>query len=727
MIILRFIPGLNAFSLLLVAACHLRSAEVIAVSEAGRSAQKMAVRQTGTITDEDRKWWAFQPLANVEPPLVYDNGWCRNEIDRFVFQKLADHGLQSAPMAEAGQLVRRIYHTMTGLPPTPEELDAFQLAAQSGQPVAAAALCDALLASPRYGEHWARHWLDLVRYAESDGYKSDDYRPNAWRYRDYVIAALNADKPYDRFVQEQLAGDELSPDDLHARTATGFLRHGIYEYNNRDVASQWTNMLNEVTDVTADVFLGLGMQCARCHDHKFDPILQRDYYRLQAFFAPLRLRDDFKLATPSQSADYEAKLRTWEESTRELRGQIASIEEPAKVKVADEAISKFPQEIQTVLRKPLAERNPWEKQIAELAFRQVIYEWDHLVNHLPAADRERYVNLQKQFACFANDKPAALPGVPCVSDIGTTAPGVTIPKKADQGEIEPGYLTVLDTETARIEPRPSSTGRRAALAKWITRPDNPLTARVIVNRVWHYHFGRGLVATTSDFGKLGGPPSHPELLDWLAGRFIADGWSLKKLHRLILTSATYQQATPPQPTTADSENKFPCRPTTRRLDAEQIRDAILLISGELKTEAGGPSVDWREPRRSVYTKVLRNTHDPLLEAFDAPESFSCVAERNVTTTPTQSLLMINHDWPVQRARAFANRLLRECLSDDIGRIILAYRLVFGRMPSDAETGDALGFLERQSALCPPDQDARVTALADFCHVLLNSNEFIYLD
>ena len=725
--ILRSIPGLNAICLLFIAACPLRSAEVIAAPEADRSSQKMSLRQTATITDEDRKWWAFQPLAPGGVPTVDDGGWCRNEIDRFVFHKLAAHGLQPPPTAEAGTLVRRIYHTVTGLPPAPAELDAFLLAAQTGQPEAIAALCDSLLASPRYGEHWARHWLDLARYAESDGYKSDDYRPNAWRYRDYVIASLNADKPYDRFVQEQLAGDELFPDDLDARTATGFLRHGIYEYNNRDVASQWTNMLNEVTDVTADVFLGLGMQCARCHDHKFDPILQRDYYRLQAFFAPLRLRDDLKFATPSQAADYATKLAKWEEATRELRIQISGIEEPAKQKVADEAISKFPQEIQTVLRKPPADRNSWEKQIAELAFRQVLYEWDHLVNHLPAADRERYGNLQKQFACFANDKPDPLPGVPCVSDIGTTAPGVTIPKKANLGEIEPGYLTVLDSVPARIEPRPSSTGRRAALAQWITRPDNPLTARVIVNRVWHYHFGRGLVATTSDFGKLGGAPSHPELLDWLAARFIADGWSLKKLHRLILTSATYQQATPPQPTTADAESKFRCRPTNRRLDAEQIRDAILLISGELKTEAGGPSVDWREPRRSIYTRVMRNTHDPLLEAFDAPESFSCVAERNVTTTPTQSLLMINHDWPLQRARALANRLLRENPSDEVGRIKLACRLAFGRMPSDTETRDALGFLERQSALCPPDQDARVAALADFCHVLLNSNEFIYLD
>ena len=309
---------------------------------------------------------------------------------------------------------------------------------------------DKLLESPRYGEHWARHWLDLVRYADSDGYKIDELRPNAWRYRDYVIRAFNEDKPYDRFVLEQLAGDELFPDSLDALVATGFLRHGIYEYNNRDAVGQWTNSLNEITDVTGDVFFGLGLQCARCHDHKFDPILQKDYFRLQAFFAPLRPRDDLPLATGAQQAHYAEALEPWKAKTVELRAEIQAIENPAKEKAAEDAIKKFPPETQAILRKPVAERTPWEKQIGELAFRQVLYEWDHLFGRLHAADKDKLVGLQKQLASFDKQKPAPLPAVPCVTDVGPEAPPVTIPKKANLGPIEPGFPSVLEEKPAVI-------------------------------------------------------------------------------------------------------------------------------------------------------------------------------------------------------------------------------------------------------------------------------------
>ena len=328
--------------------------------------QKMAVRAKGKITDEDRKWWAFQPMAKPEPPAVDDKGWCVNEIDRFIFKKLAENGLAPAPPAKPEQLARRIYFDLTGLPPTPEESAAFAVESIRDPQSAIRSLTARLLASPRYGERWARHWLDLVRYAESDGFKADDYRPNVWRYRDYVIAAFNADKPYDRFVQEQLAGDELFPGDPEARNGTAFLRHWIYEYNNRDVVMQWTNILNDVTDVTADVFLGLGVQCARCHDHKFDPILQKDYYRLQAFFAPLQPRDDLLLATPQDEAVYRGKLKVWEEKTADIRGQIAELEKTYRGKVAEEVIGKFPPETEALLRKSAAERTPLEQQLAEI-------------------------------------------------------------------------------------------------------------------------------------------------------------------------------------------------------------------------------------------------------------------------------------------------------------------------------------------------------------------------
>jgi mono/diheme cytochrome c family protein len=660
------------------------------------------VRPRGVITDDDRKWWAFQPLQQAAvPENREDNHWSQNEIDRFVLDKLAREDLTPAPPATKAVLLRRVYFDLVGLPPTPVELDAFLA---DPAPDAFAKVVDRLLASPHYGEHWARHWLDLVRYAESDGFRIDDYRPHAWHYRDYVIRAFNSDKPYDRFIREQIAGDEIAPDDPEARIATGFLRHWVYEYNNRDVVGQWTNILNDVTDVTADLFLGLGVQCARCHDHKFDPILQKDYYRLQAFFAPLLPREDLFAATPRQETEYRAALRAWEEKTAALRGQIAEIERPHKEKAAYDAIIKFPPGTQALIHKPAAERTPLEHQLAELAYRQVTYEYDRVLNRIKGPDKETLVALYRQLAAFDQEKPAPLPIAFCATDVGAEAPPVRIPKKKES-DIAPGFLEVLGASPPQITKLTHSTGRRTALAQWLTSPDNPLTARVIVNRIWQYHFGRGLVGTSSDFGRLGEKPSHPELLDWLARRFTDDGWSLKKLHRLILLSATYQQAAHnPSSQSArrkDPENRWLWRGSTRRLDAEQIRDSILAVTGELDLdEAGGPSVDAAKPRRTIYTKVVRNVRDPLLDAFDAPEGFASTAQRNVTTTPAQSLLMINSAWSLQRARAFAKRLSHD-ESMDLGRTVTeAYRLALNRQPTARERDDAAQFVERQAALLP---------------------------
>ena len=661
--------------------------------------QKMTVRAKGKITDEDRKWWAFQPMAKPDVPVVDDHGWCANEIDHFIFKKLAENGLAPAPPAKPAQLARRIYFDLTGLPPTPEESAAFVAESLRNPQSAIRNSTDRLLASPRYGERWARHWLDLVRFAESDGFKADDFRPHAWHYRDYVIAAFNGDKPYDRFVQEQLAGDELFPGDPEARNGTSFFRHGIYEYNNRDVAGQWTNILNDITDVTADIFLGLGVQCARCHDHKFDPILQKDYYRLQAFFAPIQPRDDLLLATPQEEAAYREKMKSWEEKTADIRTQIAESEKPYREKASEEAITKFPPEIEAMLRKPAAERTPLEQQLAEFAYRQVTYEFDRLLNRMKAADKDAWVALNKQLAAFDSEKPAAPASAFCVTDIGSKAPPIRVPKKETLGEIAPGFLTLLDEKPADIAPLENSTGRRAALARWLTNPENPLTARVIVNRVWQTHFGRGLVATSSDFGKLGEPPSHPELLDWLARRFIADGWSFKKLHRLILTSATWQQAVDDgKRKSEDPENRFLSHANTRRLDAEEIRDAILATTGELDLTAGGPSVDFGKPQRSIFTKVLRNTHDPLLEVFDLPEGFSSMSQRNVTTTPTQSLMMINSPWTLARGNAFALRVQRDNSTDLREQLTDAIRLALGRDPAAGEIENVERFLAGQEKM-----------------------------
>ena len=498
-------------------------------------ANTSTARPPGKITDEDRRWWAFQPVRTPSLPEVKD-GWVRNPIDRFILTRLQAEGLTPAPAAERAALIRRVYFDLTGLPPTPTEVETL-LKDQS--PNWYETLVDRLLASPRYGERWARHWLDLVRYAESDGYRIDDYRPTAWRYRQYVIDSFNQDKPYNRFVQEQLAGDEIAPDDPAALAATGFLNLWIYEYNQRDVRTQWSIILDDITDVTADVFLGLGMGCAKCHDHKFDPILQKDYYRLQAFFAPMLPQTSTPLATPAQLAEHKEKLRRWEEKTADIRRQMEAIEAPYRQSAARGAVSKFPEDIQEMILKPVGERLPLEHQLAELAYRQVYYEYARLDSKMKDEHKQAMIALRKQLVEHDKDRPPALPPGLTVRDVGTTPPPTIIPKRNTQ--VEPGYLTLLDEAPAKIDAMPNSTGRRSTLARWITEPSNPLTTRVIVNRVWQYHFGRGLVGTSSDFGRLGDKPTHPELLDWLATRFVQDGWSIKQLHRLIMNSATYRQ------------------------------------------------------------------------------------------------------------------------------------------------------------------------------------------
>ncbi|MFO0953998.1 MAG: DUF1553 domain-containing protein [Isosphaeraceae bacterium] len=665
-----------------------------------------ATRPRGSgFTAEDRAWWAFQPVKEPAVPVSPDDRWSRNPVDRFVRQRLTAAGLTPAPEASRETLARRAAFDVTGLPPSPKELDAFL---NDTAPDAYERYVDRLLASPRYGEHWARHWLDLVRYADSDGYRIDHYRPNAWLYRDYVVRSLNVDKPYDRFVSEQIAGDELFPGDPDALTATGYLRHTIYEYNNRDVRGQWNVILNDLTDTTADVFLGLGLQCARCHDHKFDPILQKDYFRLQAFLAPVLPRDDVAAATTSEVQAHEAAVAAFEAKAADLRREIAKIEAPYRAKAREGAIKIFPEDIQAMIRKPAAERTPLEQQLAALAYRQVDFEYSRLDTHVKdRKEKDRLLGLWKQLAAMDKNRPKPLPVPMTVSDVGTEAPPVLIPKKGNE-PVAPGFPTILEEGPAAIEPVSAashSTGRRSALARWLTRPENPLSTRVIVNRVWQYHFGRGLASNASDFGRLGELPTHPELLDWLTAQFLKSGWTLKPLHRLILTSATYRQSsTHPQMSACrlkDPENLLYWHGSTRRLDAEQIRDATLAVTGELDTTAGGPGSDGTVPRRSIYTRVMRNSRDPMLDVFDLPIFFSSAPSRDTTTTPLQSLFLINNQSMLLRARALADRLEREAPSDDSARVTAAYRLAFGRKPTADEQTAAREFLAEQARRIDP--------------------------
>lgn len=664
----------------------------------------------GVISAEERAWWAFQPLKKVTPPAPVKDGGS-NEIDLFVRERLAKEGLTPSPEASPEELIRRVTFDLHGLPPTPEALRQF-VSAYEAAPSAAErnrvyeALIDDLLASPHYGERWAQHWLDLARYAESEGYRQDAYRPNVWPYRDYVIKAFNADKPYDQFIREQIAGDELDPENPDVTIATAFLRHGIYEYNQRDAEGQWKLILNEATGVTADVFMGLSVQCAQCHDHKFDPILQKDFYRLQAFLNNVTWPEDKLLVTPDAGREYEKQLAAWKQAAAAPLAVIDSILEPRYAKAAEKAMSLFPDEVKAMYAKPKAERTPYEEQVVQLAYRQAALERTrYKTDKIPEPDATRLKEATAELAQFDSLKPKTPLTAFVIGETGLKpAPASFITRKSGKVETNPGFLTILSPEDAKIpapKPDAATSGRRTVLANWLADPKNPLTTRVIVNRVWQYHFGRGLVSTASDFGRLGEMPTHPELLDWLTSDFLANDWRLKPLHKKILLSATYRQTARRAPDATallkDPENKLHWRFQPRRLDAEEARDAALAASGELQDKAGGEGEDAKKPRRSIFTKKIRNTQDEILRSLDAPAGFSSTPKRDATTTATQSLLFFNGDWPMERARLMAARLNSEHYNDTAAQVRNAYELTFNRSATPAELKAAIAFIQKQTA------------------------------
>jgi hypothetical protein len=720
---------------------------------AGESTAPARTAPVERITDADRAYWAFQSPKAATPPDIaaadaaiqksygLPRPWTRNAIDQFVLDKLAAAQLNPSREADKVALLRRVTQDATGLPPSAAELDAFM---SDDSPEAYEKVVDRLLRSPRFGEHQARQWLDLVRYAESDGYKQDDYRPTAWRYRDYVVRSFNDDKPYDRFIAEQLAGDEIDPNNPDALVATGFFRHGIYEYNQRDVRGQWRDMLNDITDCVGDVFLATSVGCARCHDHKFDPVLQKDYFRLQAFFSNLSLRDQ-ELPASAYDAEFTKQLQVWMEASADVRKRIEDFKAERYPEVSGKALAIFDKEFRAIWNKPDGEKRPEDAPIIALMKLQVDGAAEGFAAKLKGKDKEDWKKLQDELATFDRLKPQQHPQARMVSEFGPTAPVVFIPDKQRQGAVEPGFLSVIDPGPAVIPPPPedsSTSGRRTVLAQWLTRPDHPLTSRIIVNRIWQSHFGKGLVATPSDFGRLGEAPSHPELLDWLAVNLVEQGWSLKWLHRQILLSSTYRQASfrsdEERPVRAKSEmakaqeidpqNRLLWHAPVRRLCGEQIRDSALAATGELDDAAGGEGTDVAASRRSIYTKVIRNRRDPLLDVFDFPERFSSVGERNTTTSPTQSLFMINGDWMLDRAKKLAERVAREAPGGEDSRVRLAYRLAVARDATVPELERAVNFIyERRGDAKSTDRDKADSALVDFCHVLLNSNEFLYTD
>ena len=737
--------------------------------------------ETGPFTPAQRTFWSLQPVHKSALPAVKQTQWVKTPIDNFVLAKLEENGLKPNPTADRLTLLRRATIDMTGLPPTPEEIQKFL---SDTAPDAWQKVVDRLLASPAYGERWARHWLDVVRYADSNGFKADETRPNMWRYRDYVIKALNDDKPYDRFVKEQIAGDELYPGDPDALVAMGFNRNWIDETNAAALYPRRQETLDDMTNTTGAAFMGLTYGCARCHNHKFDPILQKDYYRLQAFFANTSFGDGpLPLKDPAQRAKYDEQRAVWEEKTKDIRAEMAKILEPLRVAKATTGAHTFEAPVQEAIYMDPAKRDPMQAMMAHTAGPRVGFDEEpdaRTLRTLKGDAGKRYAELKKQLAEFDSLKPAPLPQGQFMIDIGSQAPptyilrGGNVDAKGDQ--VQPGFLSILDPSDAKVSPPAglNSTGRRSVLAAWLTDPKNPLPARVMVNRIWHYHFGTGIVATPGDFGRMGERPTHPELLDYLAATFVENGWSIKKLHRMILLSNTYQQSSEFQATAAaaDPDNKLLWRFGRHRMEAEAVRDSMLSVTGLLNPQMGGPGVfppvppgtlsdlsataaagGWKtekdpaqNDRRSVYIFVRRNLRYPMLQEFDSANTFESCDFRKNTVTPSQSLDLLNNDLVLDWARAFAGRVLNDSGLTPETQVDRAFKLAYGRAPDAAETKLALDFLARQIPILqqrfaagdkalPPlptnmpagADPVRAAALVDLSQMLLDSNEFLYIN
>ena len=688
--------------------------------------------------EQGRSFWSFQPVKRPAVPQVKRTGWVRNPIDAFILARLQEEGFTPASPASKVQLIRRAYYDLTGLPPTPADVDAF-LADDSRD--AYEKVIDRLLASPHYGEKWGRHWLDLVRFAETNSYERDGPKPNAWRYRDYVIKSFNDDKPYDRFVREQLAGDEMPEAKTSSEpvVATGYYRLGIWDDEPTDPIQSRYDGLDDIVATTGQVFLGLTVDCARCHDHKIDPIPQRDYYKLLAFFHNI---NHFKNGGPTDEAPVAAAGAEREA----LEQQIAELAQKRKqlMGLVEEAELNF---------KQLLEGEPGREPVLLADLPDLLRKEGKRV--LGEQRFKEYMDLRRRLrnSHFPREVATAL----AVTEAGPNAPDTFVlirGSAAAKGQkVEPGFPEVLTSETPAIPAPPAgarTSGRRTVLANWIASPDNPLTARVMANRLWQYHFGRGIVRSPNNFGLQGDAPTHPELLDWLASEFTARSWSLKAMHRLIMTSTAYRMSSgggDPKALAADPRNDLMWRFDLRRLTAEELRDSILALNGTLNTKLYGPSVyppipkevlagqsvpgkGWEtsgpedSARRSVYVHVKRSLRLPILQSFDAAEPDSSCPVRFVTIQPTQALGTLNSEFMNQEAEKLAQRLKREAGDDVRKQVALGMRLVTCREPTDAEVKRGIELID---ALAKKDGATPDVALKYFCLLALNLNEFVFLD
>jgi len=702
-------------------------------------------KTTGTlITDESRNYWAYQPLRRPDVPAVQDVAWVHNPIDAFILHRLEANGLRPAPPADRLTLVRRVYYDLIGLPPTPEQIERF-LADHT--PQAYERLVDRLLASPHYGEKWGRHWLDLVRYAETNGYERDNPKPDVWRYRDYVIKSLNDDKPYDRFILEQLAGDELDHVTPESITATGYYRLGLWDDEPVDAEQAYYDSLDDVVSTTGQVFLGISIGCARCHDHKIDPIPQRDYYRLLAFFNNT-LKDIRQLKFKKTAFTLNTtRVIATESEQQEHRRQVEAIKQRREQIIGE--IAAYETRVFAALSEPEKEdaRDDKVHRILLAKYRGEV---------LTSAEIERYDSLERQLRELKQAKAPPLPAALAIKENGPTAPPTHVLIRgsvhAPGDEVQPGFPTVLGFDDPSIAVQPdgaASCGRRLVLARWLIDPANPLTARVIANRLWQHHFGRGIVRTPNDFGKFGQRPTHPELLDWLASEMMARGWRLKAMHRLIMTSQAYRMASVENDRglAQDPRNNLFWRFDLRRLTAEEVRDSVLATSGVLNLKLGGPSVYTELPqavlatasrpdaawghsspseqaRRSIYIHAKRSLAEPVLRTFDSADSESSCPVRFATTVPTQSLTMLNSRFFNVEAIRFARRVIADVGAEPAAEVDLALRLALCRpaMPHEVQRGVALIDQWQQQDGLTAEQ-----ALSNLCLMIFNLNEFVYLD
>ena len=661
-------------------------------------------------------WWAALPIDPGEVPLPADGVASRQPIDRYIDRKLEEAGLYRSPVADRQRLFRRLSYDLLGLPPSPEAMEQF---ISDDSPDAYTKLVDRMFADPAYGERMARLWLDLVRFAESDGWRADAFRPQAWRYRQFVADAFNHGMTYDDFVRLQLAGDEIAPQDDAALAAVGLLRLGIYEFNQRDAEGQWQNVVDELTDVTADVFLATGLACAKCHDHKFDPIPRSDYFRFRSVFEPVLFVDRLPSATKAHQS----------EEIESLLSELKTIEGTEVQELGNGAVDRFPLNVQAMYRKAPSERTTYEHQIAYLVQRQIIDEGlaGSKVQQKIGKERhqQREAVLKKLDELNAN--PYAIPDLLTVVDAKGPIRPTRFPGRSQGKSFEPGVPELFGGQDfpPTSDPSRQSSNRRTALANWITSPENPIAARVMVNRLWQYHFGTGLVSSPNDFGRLGSPPSHPHLLDYLAQRFIDSGWNIQAIQRELVSSETYRQsANHPRASQAleiDADNRLLWHHTVRRLDAEQYRDSLLVAMDSLENRYGGPSVAGTPGRRSIYLQRRRNSADEMLNALDAPPGLVGTAKRDVTTTAPQSLMMLNSPRIIGVAKKFAKRVHNDVASLPASErsaafVNRAHQIIAGLPPS----------LETIELLSPLVADG-VNGEVDTCHILLNSNAFLFID